>query len=190
MACSNPLVSSITIDDFKSFFFKDFNYLPTWIAATYNSEDVVFYTVNKKSYQANKDNITSLPTTINDWTLLKDISSYVLDQDIDRAFSEACPKFNNSLFGNNDSLKIGWLCLAAHFLVSNLKSGGLDGSAPGFSNSRSVGSVSESLTIPDWMTSNPAFSFLSTTYYGLKYLNIIQPYLIGNVAAIYGGTSA
>jgi hypothetical protein len=51
----------------------------------------------------------------------------------------------------------------------------------GFTQSKSVGSVSESYAVPQWMLNNPQYSSFLQTGYGRKYISLIQPYLVGNI---------
>jgi hypothetical protein len=49
MSCDNPITQAITVEDFKNQFYRDFNYIDTWlVGTTYNIGDQVFYDVNKK----------------------------------------------------------------------------------------------------------------------------------------------
>lgn len=191
MACNNPLVANFTIADFKSLFSRDFKYLPIWVNTnTYNQGDVVYYNVNKLFYRAKNNGVNSVPTTNNDWLLIVDnVNNYIQDADIDKAFDEACFVFNASLYPT-DKIKLPWLYLTAHFLVLDLRAGGLKSESFALTSSKSVGSVSESYSIPDWILNNPQLAYLSKTSYGSKYLNMTIPYLVGNVGAVYGGTNA
>ena len=115
---------------------------------------------------------------------------WLKENDINRAFQEAQISFNQSLFTSDDKIRIGYYYLSAHYLVSNIKSAKQGVSSVGTFpvNSRSVGSVSESYTIPDWASRNPLFNNLSQTSYGQKYLSFIMPKIVGNVVAISGAT--
>lgn len=116
--------------------------------------------------------------------------SYVMDADITKAFSEAAINFNEGLFGDDDSLRITFLYLAAHYLCIDLQAAnqGL-GSAGLFpAVSRSVGSVSESYNMPEW-ANDPILGYFATTRYGQKYVSLIKPLLIGNVAVYEGATT-
>lgn len=192
MTCSNPLVSGITVQDFKDLFFRDFSYLPVWSALkTYNQDQVVYYAVTELFYICSNNGITSVPTTTADWSIIQgNINDYILDADIEKAFDEACIVFNASLFSNANAVKMGWLYLTAHFVVYDVNAGGLETTGQQRVNSRAVGNVSEAYTIPEWMLSNPIYSFLTVTSYGAKYLNMILPFLIGNIGSVWGGTNA
>jgi hypothetical protein len=56
--------------------------------------------------------------------------------------------------------------------------------------SRSVGSVSESYDIPERFKNDPILNYYTKTGYGLKYLNMILPYLTGNISVAAGATQA
>ena len=190
MACNNPLVANITIQDFKTLFYRDFKYLPLWTAGTYNKDEIVYYSSTKLFYICKNNGTTSNPANIADWSLYTDnILNYVQDNDIDKAFNEACATFNGSLYEAN-VIQTAWLYLTAHFLVMDLRANGVQSESFKLSNSKSVGSVSESYTIPQWILDNPLYSYYSKTSYGSKYLTITLPKLIGNVASVWGGTNA
>lgn len=114
----------------------------------------------------------------------------ITDQDILKAFAEASMNFNSSLFATVDEQKLGFLYLAAHYLVIDIQnsSQGLNGKYEGIMASKSVGSVSVGYTIPDWVMAHPIYSLLSQSKYGMKYLSLIIPLLVGNIAAVKGAT--
>lgn len=113
---------------------------------------------------------------------------FVTDADINRAVSEAQLMFNPCLFGAS-ATQI-FMFLAAHHLVINLQSSakGLSAQAKFAIESTSVGGVSTSFSIPQVFKDDPMFSGLMTTAYGLKYLNLVYPYTIGQVGTVGGGT--
>lgn len=116
---------------------------------------------------------------------------FIMDSDITRAFSEAKINFNESLFSTDDSLKLTFLYLAAHYMVNDLQTAqqGIGSGAVFPVNSRTVGSVSESYSIPEWMLKDPILGSFSTTRYGQKYISLIKPLLIGNVMVYEGATT-
>jgi hypothetical protein len=116
---------------------------------------------------------------------------YVTDNDIDKSFIEAKMLFNEGLFSNNEEFMTCFLYLSAHYLVYDLQTASQGVNSAGYFpvNSRSVGSVSESYTIPDWMASDPVLSPLMLTRYGQKYLSLIRPKIIGAVAVYSGSTT-
>lgn len=104
--------------------------------------------------------------------------SGVRDKDILRACGEAQMSFNSALWSNESDKKTAFLYLTAHYLVIDLNNaskgiGGMGGS--GFITSRSVGNVSEGLSIPQWLLEIPAFSLIADTVYGKKFLRLLLP---------------
>ena len=59
----------------------------------------------------------------------------------------------------------------------------------GIVQSKSVGSVSESYAIPQWMLNNPSYSMYAVNGYGRKYLSLIRPYLLGTIILSKGRTT-
>ena len=51
----------------------------------------------------------------------------------------------------------------------------------GVITSKSVGSVSQSYGIPQWVLQDKVLGAYATNGYGLKYLSLLRPYLIGNL---------
>ena len=114
----------------------------------------------------------------------------VTSADIQKAFAEANMNFNPSLFDTEENLKLGFLYLAAHYLCIDLQNSaqGINGKYEGLMSSKSVGSVSVGYTIPNWVTEHPIYSLLTQTRYGMKFLSLIIPLLIGNIRAVKGAT--
>lgn len=194
MPCSNPVITSLTVTDFKNQFFRGFNYLPTYDnSATYNQGAIVYLPANGFFYACIANGTTGqTPPDDTYWTLQPNLSrnDYILDEDITEAYSEACITFNEALFGDDDELKKGYLYLSAHYLVKDFNAQGVESVGSQMVSSRSVGSVSESYSIPEWMLKDPNYSFYATTSYGQKYLNMILPNLAGNVVSVEGKTNA
>lgn len=193
MTCDNPIIQAITVDDFKTQFYRDFNYIDTWlVGTTYNTGDQVFYDVNRKFYQCLNDGVIGvIPTNITDWKEIGN-TELVSDLDITNAYAEACITFNDTLFTSDDDMILGYLYLSAHYLVNDLNAGGADGGSVsvGLANSRSVGNISESYSIPQPYLDSIVYSFYTKSSYGLKYLNMIIPRLAGNVVTVEGCTTA
>lgn len=114
----------------------------------------------------------------------------ILDNDITKAIDEASLNFNESLFPDQAEYTIGFLYLTAHYLVMDIRASGqgITGNYPWLSNSKSVGSVSEGVTIPDFIANNPLLAHYGKTYYGAKYISIVFPRMIGNMFSTPGGT--
>ena len=116
----------------------------------------------------------------------------VLDSDITKAIAEAAFNFNSSFFPTQSAYSLGFMYLAAHYLVMDLRasSQGISGNFSWLTNNKSVGSVSESFAIPESLMKSPTLAHFSKTYYGAKYLSLIYPRMIGNVFASFGDTKA
>lgn len=181
----------VTTDDFKNQFVRDFPYLPLYVEGkAYFKDDEVYYVPN--FYKSLTDGNTTLPTDITNWALVNDsVDNYIQDADIMRAFNEAKVNFNAALFGDDDTVKMVFLYLAAHYLVIDLNNAQnpLSMGFMGFTQSKSVGSVSESYAVPQWMLNNSILSQYAQTGYGRKYLSLIQPYLVGNIIFCPGRTT-
>lgn len=121
-----------------------------------------------------------------------DINTSVTDADINKAFSQTNVNISQGLFQNQETYQIGYLLLAAHYLVTDLRmsSQGLSGQYNWAETSKSVGSVSQSFAIPQGILDNPYFAMLARTNYGAKYLELIVPLLAGNVGIAFGRTLA
>lgn len=116
-------------------------------------------------------------------------ADYVMDADIALALTQANLSFNDNLFG--DVASSVFLYLAAFYLVENLKNAakGIAAQATFILNSNSVGSVSQSFTIPDRFTKDPILAQYTRNAYGMQYLTLALPYLVGNVQVIAGTTT-
>lgn len=136
----------ITINDFKTFFVKDF---------VYGNED-----------------------------------GQVSDADITRAMMEANMNFNEDMFDTNEDKKLILLYLTAYYLVVDINNANTQGASNngGLVTYRQVRNVAESFKVPKWIEENPMFSQFAQNGYGLKYLNMIYPYLIGRMTIVPGAT--
>ena len=129
---------------------------------------------------------------VRDFPYGTDISTTVLDADIDKAIRKADQRCNQDLFSSQDSFTDAFMLLVAHCLVVSLRtsSQGLASSFMGLENSKGVGSVSHSVAIPDRIMQNPEYAWISTTGYGEEYLMIVLPLLSGAMFTVCGGTNA
>jgi hypothetical protein len=119
----------------------------------------------------------------------------VRDTDITRALADAAMLFNPGLWDTIEQ-PTAYGYLAAHFLVLNIQGAGgpsaanygkgLASHGGGTIESKSVGGVSVTFAVPDFVRANPTLSQLMKTDYGQKYLSLIYPRLVGNVAVIAG----
>jgi hypothetical protein len=115
----------------------------------------------------------------------------VRDADITIGLTQASANFNPNLFASQAVFTEAFLLLTAHFLCVNLlaSSQGLGGSAQWLTSSKAVGNVSESFAVPERILHSPFLAALSKTVYGMTYLTIISPLLVGNVALQQGDTT-
>jgi hypothetical protein len=118
-------------------------------------------------------------------------NDYVTDADLTKAFNEALANFNDGLFDDDTTRKVSFLLLAAHYLAWDLQSASQGAASTGIFPvvSRTVGSVSETYNVPLWLQHDPVLSAYATTRYGLKYIAIIKPLLIGGVKVYQGATT-
>lgn len=115
----------------------------------------------------------------------------VTDFDLARAFTAAV-QFNMSasLFGSQSAFSYAMNLLAAHYLCQTLQAGGtgLGGKAEWLTNSKTVGNVTESYSIPERVLKSPFLAKLSKTTYGAQFLELVSPQLIGNFQSFHGIT--
>lgn len=184
------IVDTITVQDFKTLFPRFTPvYLPVYVAdKTYFKDDIVYYSVTSLFYRCKHDGVTSVPTTQNDWALTNQtVLNYTQDSDILNAMAEAKVNFNEQLF-NSDDVKLIFLYLTAYYLTVDFQNA-LGQTNAGVVTSKSVGSVSESYGIPQWMLQDRILGAYARNGYGLKYLSLINPYLVGNVLFFQGATT-
>jgi hypothetical protein len=185
------VMSQICVADFK-IQFPRFNptYLPVYIPTNlYANGDIVYY--NGAFYQCIvASGVTStLPTNTTDWTSYSDsVLNYTQDSDILTAMLEADINFNISLFPNVETQNLVFLYLTAFYLTLDFRNAS-GGNYAGITTSKSVGSVSEGYSIPQWVMKSPTMSIYASNGYGLKYLSLIYPYMIGNVILVNGATT-
>lgn len=182
---------NVEIEDFKNLFTRDFPYLPFWENGQgYFKEDIVYFAPN--FYISLVDNNMDAPSSSSKWKVYKEsVDNYIQDSDIERAFLEAKINFNPQLFSDCCKAKLVFCYLAAHYLVIDLNNAQnpLALGFMGFTQSKSVGSVSESYGIPAWVTNSRSLGLYAQTGYGRKYLSLILPYLTGNIIFTPGRTT-
>lgn len=181
----------VSVSDFKAQFPRFTPvYLPLYVnGKTYFKGDVVYYTDTEQFYICTVETTTAIPTTIADWSLYNDSTlNYTQDSDILEAINEALVNFNENLFPCENIAKTVFYHLVAHYLTIDFRNA-LGMGVAGITTSKSVGSVSEGYTIPQWLLNNNALAPYATTGYGIKYASLIRPYLIGNVMLFKGRTT-
>lgn len=176
----NELFKRITIEEFKQYFFRDFSYLPLWdCSKNYLSGDIVYCDCNDTFYQSLINYNTDNPICSDNWEKYPArITDYICDEDIQRAMSQALINANDTFGIDDEEKKNIYLHLVAFYLVMDWKnsSAGAGSSFTGFTASKSVGDVSESYNVPQWLMDNPTYSIYAQNGYGMKYLSLIAPY--------------
>ena len=117
---------------------------------------------------------------------------YVSNNDIERALNEALAIFPYSLFETSKIRTEALLYLTAHYLCADFKNAqqGLSSTGSYPVTSKTVRNVSESYTLPTWITQNPVLSYIAETGYGKKYLSLYWPRTIGRIRVVGGWTLA
>ena len=183
----------ITVDEFKTYFYRDFPFLPVYVAGnTYNTTDTVYYEPTRLFYRPLMNGVTALPTVSTYWEVVEDdIYNYVLDEDITKAMGEMSAMLPIERFKSDATLRLGQLYLTAHCLVNDLRTsnGGLTSQFPFPLQSKSVGSISQSYGIPRRFLDREIYSFYITSGYGLKYLALVLPRMVGNIQVAMGATT-
>lgn len=187
-------INNISVKGFKTLFKRDFPYLPLYKDdKAYFINDIVYYPdIDGNFYESLINGNLTEPTDTTNWKLTNDnTDNYIQDSDIERAFTEARVNFNPELFETDDLAEMIFYYLTAHYLVIDLNNAQnpLGIGSIGFTQSKSVGSVSESYAIPQWMLNSKTYGLFGQTGYGRKYLSLIQPYVIGNIIFAPGRTT-
>ena len=126
----------------------------------------------------------------------------VQDADIQRSINEASVTFNPELWdgqtalGSTTELNIVYLYVCAHYMVLNIqgagglssvnKGRGVKSSGGGTIQTKSIGSVSLTYVIPEDIQNSPLLGQFMRTDFGQKYLCLLWPRLVGNVALVSG----
>lgn len=119
-----------------------------------------------------------------------DPTTGVTDADIAKAYGQTNINFSQSLWSAQADYTIGYLLLAAHYLVIDLRmaSQGINGRYTWIETSKSVQGVAQGFQVPQRIIDNPEFAMLAQTNYGAKYLNLVLPQLSGQVFSVCGRT--
>lgn len=172
---------------FKEYYPADFLFISNYEPEqTYPKEQIVFSPPN--FYKSLIDGNASPLTDIESWEKIPSSINYVTDNDIMKAIGQAELAVNEK-FGETKEDKITiFLHLVAFYLVLDKKnqSSGINGGFLGVASSKSVGDVSESYAIPQYILNNPLWSIYAQNGYGLKYLSLILPYLAVTIRLFRG----
>lgn len=114
----------------------------------------------------------------------------VTDNDILKAMLEAEVASNLDLANDQATYTLFYLYATAHYLVMDLRAAmsGLSGSFNWTTQSKSVGSVSESYAIPERVQNDPLLSLWFKTPYGAKFMSLMLPYLSAPIFSVRGRT--
>lgn len=186
----NNMTAKSGVEAFKALFPRfSPDYLPVWEEGrTYFENDEVYY--NDLFYICIVENTTAEPTNNAAWKLTADsVYNYTRDEDIENAMLEASVNFpSKALISDENKRKLIFLYLVAHYLTIDFRNA-LGSNQVGILTSKSVGSVSESYSLPPYLNNRPALSAYTTTGYGIKYATLIAPYLCGAVFIAKGRTT-
>lgn len=118
--------------------------------------------------------------------------NFIQDADITKALLEAGDNFNSGCIGDGGSQTTRiFMYLVAFFLVQNIQNStkGLAATARFPIAGTSVGGVSVSSEIPERYKKDPFLSQFTTNAYGMRYLQLAEPYARGNVRLVQGTTT-
>lgn len=116
----------------------------------------------------------------------------VADSDIQKAFDQATCLINEGLFASQTAYNIGFLTLAAHYLVMDFRNSslGVKSEYDWLRVSKSVSGTAYGYTIPQYILDHPVLGMLSQTGYGAKYLTMVLGNLAGQMFTVTGTTQA
>ena len=193
----SDVLATLVPADFRSYFTRDFKYLPAYSASkVYFKDDIVALTTSGVTnfYKMLLTTATGIsPTDVTDpptWEAVNiSTDDYVLDSDITKAYRQAIKFVNPCLFEDDDVLTDAYLYCSAHYLVMDIRMAetGLDNRSEGVVASKGVGSVNVSFKLP---VEDPQWEYFNTTEYGKKYLSYVRPRVQGHIGVARGDTQA
>lgn len=120
----------------------------------------------------------------------------VMDADINKALDQGMMVFNPAIWSDTGEAALAFKWVAAHFLVIDIQAAGglsadnlglgVESQGGGTIQSKSVGGVSVSLSLPAAFTESPILNQFMRTDYGQKYLAMLAPRLVGNFSVVAG----
>lgn len=128
---------------------------------------------------------------VRDFPFGTNIDEHVLDSDIQKAMLKADAFILTKCFSSQEMFSLGYYFLTAHYLVLSLRasSQGINGKYEFLQTSRSVGSVSEGVSIPESISKNPLYMSFMQSNYGGEYLNMVLPCISTAVFVTEGRTT-
>lgn len=181
-------VEKLTTEDFKQLFARNFPYLPYYDPTkVYFKDDVVYAEPN--FYMSLIDENSADLSDTDSWKVVKEeVTDYVSDDDIGRAWREAQAAYNPTLIGDCQANATTFLYLVAFYLAYDLQlaSTGAYGQIAFPARDVRVGSVSEGYYVPEVYMNDPILGFYARNGFGLKYLSLVYLHTIGNVGVVPG----
>lgn len=177
------------IDTFKTKFARNFPFLPYYNSETiYKKNDIVYDNATTHSfYKSLIDNNSAPLDDEESWKIDNDLvkTDFVTNEDIEFAEIEARENKNESILTD-----LSYMYLVAFYLCYDLDLATSEASGQvGFiATSKKVGSVSETYAVPKWVEDDPFLSFFARNGFGLKFLSLVRPKLVGNVDVVAGWT--
>lgn len=176
------------IELFKQKFARNFPFLPYYNEEmTYKKDSIVYDKVSDVFYKSLIDNNTQPLDDSESWKVYTDVTKeeYVADEDIGFAELEAREGKNEEILTD-----LSYMYLVAFYLCYDLDLATSEASGQvGFvATSKKVGSVSETYMVPQWVEQDPYLSFFARNGFGLKFLSLIRPKLVGNTDVVAGWT--
>lgn len=121
----------------------------------------------------------------------------VTDNDITRALGEVPPLYNQALLDTTTDQINAYLYIAAHLMVMNIQGAGGLSAIPrgrgvrnvgeGVAVAKGVGQANVTYQVPpDRVSSSPTLLYFFRTDFGQRYLAMVAPRLIGNIAVVCG----
>lgn len=117
---------------------------------------------------------------------------FVQDSDINKALNKTGFMLSEALASSQELYTFLYLTLSAHNMVMDLRnsSQGVASQDSWLHSGKAAGNVNESFSIPERILANPELALLSRTGYGMDYLQMILPSLVGQVFWVPGRTLA
>lgn len=127
---------------------------------------------------------------VRDFPYGTDPQQSVIQQDILNAFGWVNIAINPAIFPDQATYTLGYLYLSAHKLVLNIRAStqGLNGQYNWAQTQKAVMGVSESFQIPERIAANPLFMQYTKTNYGAMFIELMMPFLSGQMFTVCGRT--
>lgn len=126
-----------------------------------------------------------------DFPFGNDSLAQVNDTDVTKCLTQQQNTINPCLFPTQNIYTQGALLLAAFNLVQNLRasSQGIAAKFDWTTSSKSVGGVSAGFAIPSRILENPSLAIYASNTYGVMYLQLILPFLVGQMFSVDGNVN-